>query len=378
MRIISLLIAFLWLILASSSLRAQLPTATGTQISMSNAAWKIFIPSNYYQRTNNAADVLVHFHGDPQTFWNNAKYANLNSIIVTVNYSGLSSAYTTPFSNSALFQSLLDEALTKVRNDSSIPDTLQWDKIAVSSFSAGYGAVREILKSATYRDDINVLLAADSLYATTASDGTSLDSQLVNYKAFANLAKAGSKTFTFTHSQVPTYTYESTGEVGDELMQSLGITPSAINSNGLGTLNFYRAAQAGNFKLWGAKGSDGDSHLEHLRYVGQFLKDLPLAKAPLAGDYNANGTVDAGDYVLWRKTVGSTSTFWANGDRTGASYGAIDEADYVAWWRNFTNPSSRGAPAVPEPNAAVLIAFAILMCFDGTSIAWHASSRAAA
>ena len=90
---------------------AQLPVATGRQITMSNAAWKLFIPSTYQQRPGNVADVLVHFHGDPQTYWNNAKYANLNTIIVTVNYSGLSSAYSTPFSNAALFQTVLDEAL---------------------------------------------------------------------------------------------------------------------------------------------------------------------------------------------------------------------------------------------------------------------------
>lgn len=273
-----LAVAALATIFAASTALAQVPTATGRQFTLSDAAWKLFIPSTYVQRPGSVADVIVHFHGDPQTYWNNAKYANLNAIIVTVNYSGLSSAYSTPFSNASLFQSVLDQALTKARQQSDIPDNLQWDKIAVSSFSAGYGAVREILKSQTYRNEINSLLAADSLYATTASDGTPLDSQMVDYKTFAGLAKNGTKTFLFSHSQVPTYTYESTEECGNELMQYLGISASPYNVNGLGTLNFYRYAQAGNFRLWGATGTDGDSHLEHLRYIGDFLKELPLAK----------------------------------------------------------------------------------------------------
>lgn len=264
--------------LAAAPAAAQLPVATGRQIAMSNSAWKIFIPSTYQPRPGSVADLLVHFHGDPQTMWNNAKYARLNTIIVTVNYSGLSSAYSTPFSNASLFQSLLDEALTKVRQQADIPDNLQWDRLGVSSFSAGYGAVREILKSASYRNQIDALLAADSLYATTAGDGTPLDSQMVDYKTFATLAKNGQKTFLFSHSQVPTYTYESTGECGDELMQHLGLSATPFNANGLGTLNFYRQAHSGNFHLWGALGTDGDSHLEHLRYIGQFLKELPLAK----------------------------------------------------------------------------------------------------
>ncbi len=355
MRSILIYLALAASLLQATSAVGQMPTAIGKQIAMSNAAWKIFIPDTYYQRPNSQADLLVHFHGDPQVFWNNAKYANLNTIIVTVNYSGLSSAYSTPFSNASLFQSLLNEALTKVRNEVFIPNDLQWDKLAVSSFSAGYGAVREILKSSTYRNEIDVLLAADSLYATTASDGTALDSQLVDYKTFATLAKNGSKTFVYTHSQVPTYTYESTGEVGDELMQHLGISPTSINTSGLGTLQFYRQASAGNFLLLGARGSDGDSHLAHLRYIGDFLEELPLAKTPTQGDYNANGVVDAADYVIWRKTRGSTTSLLANGDTSGSSAWVVNDADFAAWKRQFGvgAQQSWGGTAIPEPSTLI-------------------------
>jgi hypothetical protein len=360
MRFAGLVAAAVMLMPGGERAAAQLPTATGRQISMSNAAWKIFIPNNYYQR-GNVADLLVHFHGDPQTYWNNAKYANLNTIIVTVNYSGQSSAYSTPFSNTSnptLFQSLMNEALTKVRLETFIPDTLQWDKVGVSSFSAGYGAVREILKSATYRNEIDALLAADSLYATTAGDGTPLDSQMVDYKTFATAAKNGTKTFLYSHSQVLTYTYENTKECGDELMQHLGISATAINSNGLGTLNFNRYAQSGNFRLWGATGADGDSHLEHLRYIGEFLEELPLAKMPTQGDYNADGTVDAADYILWRKTSGSTTDLRANGDPAGASAWVINSADYNAWASKFGNGQPGGGAsqaAVPEPAGWLLL-----------------------
>ena len=267
----------------ASSAQAQVPVATGRSFALSDPAWKVFIPSTYQPRTGNVADLLVHFHGDPQTYWNNAKYAKLNAIIITVNYSGLSSAYSTPFSNAALFQQIENEALAKVRAQSDIPDTLAWDKLGVSSFSAGYGAVREILKSSTYRNDIDALAALDSLYATTAGDGTPLDSQMADYKTFAALAKARQKTFLYSHSKVLTFTYENTIECGDELMQSLGITAPAFNANGLGDLNFYRHAKSGNFELWGANGDDGDSHLEHLRYSGEFLQHIPLAVVPEPG-----------------------------------------------------------------------------------------------
>jgi hypothetical protein len=339
-------------------------TATGRSFTLSDPAWKLFIPSTYYQRPGNVADIIVHFHGDPQTYWNNAQWANLNTIIVTVNYSGASTAYSTPFSNTdhpTAFQSVLDQALAKVRAETDIPDTLQWDKVAVSSFSAGYGAVREILKSPTYRNEIGSLLAADSLYATTDPvDGTPMDSQMVDYKTFALAAKNGQKTFLFSHSKVLTYTYENTAETGDELMQYLGISPTNYSATGLGTLSYYRHAQTGNFRLWGANGATADDHSAHLRYIGDFLEELPLAKL-VPGDFNNNGTVDAADYVLWRKKNGGG----ALPNDGGISPGVTNSADYTYWRSRYgavpapainTAEDLSVSTTIPEPTGGILLA----------------------
>jgi len=325
------------LLLTAHQSAAQLPVANGRQISLSNSAWKLFIPDTYEHRAGDIADILVHFHGDPQTVWNNSLHAELNTVIVTVNYSGLSSAYSGPFSNATLFQTLMNEALTKVRLESDFSSTLQWDQIGVSSFSAGYGAVREILKSSSYLNSIDALLAADSLYATTADDGTPLNSQMANYKMFANLAQSGEKTFVFSHSQVLTYTYENTMETGNELMQHLGINTQPSSLSGLGTLDFYRHAKSGNFELWGAQGADGDAHLEHLRYIGQFLADLPLARlGETAGDFNNDGKVDGKDFLNWQQdpNVGLLNDWETN-------YGMV-------------SPLASSSVAVPEPTSLSL------------------------
>ncbi|MCA9236923.1 MAG: hypothetical protein KDA44_15710 [Planctomycetales bacterium] len=347
------IVATVWMTVLASLAAAQVPVATGRQFTLSNPAWKLFIPSTYEQRPDGAADLLVHFHGDPQTVWNNARYAHLNAIVVTVNYSGLSSAYSAPFSNAALFRSIVDEALDVVRAQRDFAGDLSWDQLGVSSFSAGYGAVREILKSRGYRAEIDALLAADSLYATTAGDGTPLDSQLADYKTFAAAAAAGEKTFLFSHSQVPTYTYESTAECGDELLESLGATAQPVNETGLGTLNFYRQAHVGNFWLRGATGSNGDAHLEHLRYIGEYFDDLPLAKlATPPGDFDGNYLVDNADLATWTAAFGAT----ADGDADGN--GQTDGGDFLVWQRNLgaTSGASAAATSVPEPAAAPLLA----------------------
>ena len=265
--------------------RGQLPTATGRSFTLSDPAWKLFIPSTYQQR-GPVADVLVHFHGDPQTYWNNAKYANLNSIIVTVNYGAVSSAYQTPFVNSTtLFQNMMAEALAKVQQQSDFPDNLQWDKLGVSSFSAGYASVREILKQSALYNDIDSMLLADTIYAsyTSGTDLTPLDSQMVNFRSFALGAKNGTKSLFLTHSQVPTSGYCNTVATTDDILSYINVSAVAANTDGLGNIHFYRTAQSGNFKMYGATGTDGGAHLLHLQYSGQWLTQMPLAHVPEPG-----------------------------------------------------------------------------------------------
>lgn len=88
--------------------------------------------------------------------------------------------------------------------------------------------------------------------------------------------------------------------------------------------------------------------------------DLPEL-AP--GDYNRNGVVDAGDYAVWRDSVGSTTDLRANGDNTGASANKIDQADYEFWRSHFGALASGGGSAaigVPEPASAALLIWAVL------------------
>lgn len=276
--------AIVCLLLLSRAALGQVPTATGRTIPMSNAAWSLFIPDGYIHRPGAAADLVVHFHGDPATYRNNAKYAGLNALIVTVNYGGLSSAYQTPFQNDTnLFNTLVSEALAKARQQPDFPDNLAWDRLAVSTFSAGYGAVREILKQPSYYGEIDAIVAADSIYAGFVAYPSNLSlvsSQMVDWRRYAADAKAGSKWFLVSHSQVDPVTYASTVLTANDLMSHVGLAPTSVNYNGLGTLNFYRRAQSGQFTVLGATGADGDAHLEHLRYVGEYLRDLPVAKVP--------------------------------------------------------------------------------------------------
>jgi hypothetical protein len=87
---------------------------------------------------------------------------------------------------------------------------------------------------------------------------------------------------------------------------------------------------------------------DDLWHVSAAFPDAQLvdAPAPLQGDYNSNGTVDAADYVAWR-------------DNPGAFGG--DPAGYTTWRTNFGRTGGAGsalsgaAAAVPEPATLALL-----------------------
>jgi hypothetical protein len=90
-------------------------------------------------------------------------------------------------------------------------------------------------------------------------------------------------------------------------------------------------------------------------YPGQILAGaLAINNAALlAGDYNHDDRVDAEDYAVWRKTLGSTTALAADG--SGNQH--VDQADFGVWRQNFGATVAGSGLAigdVPEPNGWVL------------------------
>jgi hypothetical protein len=77
-------------------------------------------------------------------------------------------------------------------------------------------------------------------------------------------------------------------------------------------------------------------------------------------DFNGNGTIDAADYVIWRKNTGLMGTGTrATGDANGDTN--VNQADYDLWKAGFGSPVAPGAAglgaaaAVPEPSTVMLL-----------------------
>jgi len=77
------------------------------------------------------------------------------------------------------------------------------------------------------------------------------------------------------------------------------------------------------------------------------------AGSALSGDYNGNQAVDGADYVVWRKTFGSSVPKFSGADGDGSTF--VDSGDYQVWRQNYgasgagTSASAALAAAYTEP-----------------------------
>lgn len=79
-----------------------------------------------------------------------------------------------------------------------------------------------------------------------------------------------------------------------------------------------------------------------------------LAAPSVLGDYNVNGVVDMGDYVVWRKLLGTTNLI-----ADGSGNGTVDQDDYLVWRAHFgesaVSSSALGSgSSLPMPGASQL------------------------
>jgi hypothetical protein len=101
-----------------------------------------------------------------------------------------------------------------------------------------------------------------------------------------------------------------------------------------------------------------------LRTAALAINAAASDRVNVVGDYNNNGSVDAGDYVVWRNTLGSKSERAADGNNDKM----IDAADYAIWrasfGRSFGSSSLLGGGSpVPEPASIVLAIATVLAGF---------------
>lgn len=233
------------------------------------AMGQLFLPEKL---PADATDLLIHFHGG--TWIPEVAAEKTLCAVIAVQLGSGSSTYAKPFAEEGTFRELLVEAETKAGR--------KFDSITLSGWSAGYGAIRAILKVPANYERVQKVLLLDGLHCSYA-DGKPgpKESSLVadDLQIFVQLARdaaMGKRQFLLTHTEIFPGTFASTTETADYLLKELGLKRRPVLRWGpMGTQILGEATQ-GRFHLLSFAGNSAPDHVDLLHSLPDLLNESPL------------------------------------------------------------------------------------------------------
>lgn len=261
------------LLLNSPATGPEPPAGRRAALGIDGAA--LFVPDGFAPGPGGRVDLLLHLHGAPSVVEPALVEADWPAtVLVTFNRKGLSRVYTEPFSDRTLLPRLL-EAARKSLKELRVADDPRIGRVHVSSFSAGFGGVRAMLRDPDSFARIDGLIMADSLYCGYAGDPKEhrVDPALMEgFRRIAVEAAGGRKTFLLSHSALVPDGYASTGEAADFLINAVGGTAEAARREWADGWIQTRSFAKGHFVVLGFAGTEGADHMNHLRRIARLWK----------------------------------------------------------------------------------------------------------
>lgn len=242
-----------------------------TEIALSTGT--LWIPDGY-RPCGDQADVVIHFHGAPGPIRDRFLLSGKSAVLMTVSFNGLSEVYAKPFRDPALFKQLLDETLLRT-GERFVTEPMNVRKLVLSSFSAGYGAIREILRTPEYLSLVTDTIFCDSIYAGYVEGTKEVDpADMDSFSAFADLAAGGEKVMWITHSSESPGSYASTTEAADYLIRR--VSAERVQADGVDSPNLRLTSKAdlNGFHVRGYAGETDEDHGNHIRAYATWLKQL--------------------------------------------------------------------------------------------------------
>lgn len=241
---------------------------------------ELYLSTRATARDRLAMPLVVHFHGASWLIEQHVARSASHAALVTVNLGAGSSRYAAPFADAAAFSALLDDAAQVTTRITGRRTT--WSSVTLTSFSAGYGAVRAILSQPAHAARISAVILLDSLHASYVIEGDpsaprSKDPEVkvADLDVFMRLAAdaaAGRKRFWVTHSEVYPGTYASTTDAANALLASLGLPRRPVLKHGPLGMQQLSDAQRGGFHVLGFAGNSAPDHVDHLYALGDWLR----------------------------------------------------------------------------------------------------------
>jgi hypothetical protein len=225
-------------------------------------------------------DLVVHFHGAPTAVEPAFERTGIDAVLAILNLGTGSGRYDTAFQPA----NALDDTIARVRAvaEELCPGASKTTRrVALSAWSAGYGAVFRVLDRPRDVARIDAVLLADGLHAGfeygSERERRVRADQMSPFAGFVDEAVGKRKLFALTHSSIGT-PYASTTETADFLLSQVGAErrPAGLPRYRPGMVASSRA-DAGDFHVVGFDGTNEAAHADHLLAIGDTL--FPYLKA---------------------------------------------------------------------------------------------------
>jgi hypothetical protein len=149
--------------------------------------------------------------------------------------------------------------------------------LILGGWSAGCGAIRELLKSPELYERTRALVLIDGIHTDYINGKPGPVESAINteklevWARFAREAVAGRRHMLVTHSEIFPGTFASTTETADWLLSTLGIPRRAVLRWGPVRTQQLSEARAGRFLLIGYAGNTAPDHVDQLHSLPEYL-----------------------------------------------------------------------------------------------------------
>ncbi len=216
-------------------------------------------------------DVMFHFHGHEPVRKEWVQVMD-GAVLVGIDLGLGSGPYASSFSSPNTFKRLV-ESVEKAVAQKTGKKNARVRKVGLSAWSAGYGAVQEIINQSYGKGLVDTVILLDGLHSGYSGD-TLNETQLKPFVDWARDAAAGRKYMFVSHSSIIPPGYASTTETANFLISKLGgkprkTTPRSSDPMGLDLVARYTR---GNFHVRGYSGNDKMDHCAHIGLYRDVLK----------------------------------------------------------------------------------------------------------
>jgi hypothetical protein len=218
-------------------------------------------------------DVIVHFHGVQMALEPAMREAQLKAVLIIINDGLMAESYRDGHGAPGTLTQLLDALHVHIA-EAFRRDDVHARRVALSAWSAGFGAVATMLRRNDDVDRIDAVLVCDGLHSSFVDPKKRVifEAQLSPVVAFAKRAIARDKLFAITHTAIQTPDFASTTETAQKLTDLLGLTPDMILDKRPGEDPAPTSiVEHGDFSITGYAGADKQAHAAQQWALGRTL-----------------------------------------------------------------------------------------------------------